>query len=72
MNRDEFLKEFQEVIQSEDELTFEQDLNDIDEWDSLSVMATIAFIDKNFGIKVSHKDIIEMKTIDDIAKKVGL
>ena len=47
-------------------------LDDLDEWDSLSAMATIAFLDKEFGIKITSADIAEFETIEDIAKKAGI
>lgn len=72
MTRDEFLTEMQEVLQAEEPLTFETVLKDLEEWDSLSVMATMAFLDKNFGVKTTLADYIGMKTIEDIAVKAGL
>ena len=72
MTRDEFLKEMVEVLQTEDKLSFDTVLADLDEWDSLSVMATMAFLDKSFGVKTTMKDYKEMKTIGDIATKAGL
>ena len=72
MTRDEFLNEMVEVLQTEEEISFETELDTLDEWDSLSVMATMAFLEKSFGVKTTMKDYKEMKTIGDIAKKAGL
>ena len=72
MTKDEFLNEMVEVLQTEDEITFDTILADLAEWDSLSVMATMAFLDKTFGVKTTMKDYKEMKTIGDIANKVGI
>ena len=72
MNTQEFLTEMQDVLQTEEDLSMETVLNDLDEWDSLSVMATMAFLEKNFGVKTTMKDYKEIKTIGDIAKKAGL
>ena len=72
MTKEEFLNEMVEVLQTEEELSFETVLDDLDEWDSLSVMATMAFLEKSFGVKTTMKDYHEMKTIGDIAKKAGL
>ena len=47
-------------------------LEDIDEWDSLSKMATIAFVDKEFGYKLTFADYDEMVTVSDIVNKIGL
>lgn len=72
MTRDEFLVEMQDVLQTDDTLTAETTLDDLAEWDSLSMMATMAFLDKNFGVKVGLKDFKEMVTIGDIAAKAGV
>ena len=72
MTRDEFLTEMQDVLQTEEELSFATVLKDLEEWDSLSLMATMAFLDKTFGVKTTMSDYRGMKTIGDIARKAGL
>lgn len=72
MTKDEFLNEMTDVLQTETEISLDTVLTDLDEWDSLSIMATMAFLDKSFGVKTILKDYKEMKTIGDIAKKAGL
>ena len=72
MTKDEFLKEMVDVLQTEDEINFDTVLETLSEWDSLSVMATMAFLDNSFGVKTTLSDYREMKTIGDIARKAGL
>ena len=72
MTNEEFLSKMQDVLQTEDELSLDTVLDDLAEWDSLSVMATMAFLDKDFGVKTTMKDYKNMKTIGDIAQKAGL
>ncbi|WP_298069550.1 phosphopantetheine-binding protein [uncultured Mailhella sp.] len=72
MSREEFLTEMQDVLQTEEELSFATVLKDLEEWDSLSVMATMAFLDKTFGVRTTMSDYRDMKTIEDIAQKAGL
>ncbi len=72
MNKEQFLEEMVEVLQTEDEITMDTVLEDLEEWDSLSIMSTMAFLDKNFGVKTTMKDYQNMKTIEDIARKAGL
>lgn len=72
MTRDEFLTELQDVLQRDDALAFDMLLDDIEEWDSLSKMATMAFLDKHFGVKTRFADYKDMQTVEDIAKKAGL
>ena len=72
MNRTEFLEKMQDVLQMEDELTFDTVLEDLDEWDSLAMMAVTAFLDKNFNLKLTFNDFKNFKTVEDIAKKAGI
>ena len=72
MTREEFLEAMVDVLQTEEEITFDTLLEDLEEWDSLSIMATMAFLEKEFGVKTSMKDYQKMQTIEDIAKKAGV
>ena len=72
MTKDEFLVQMQDVLQTDAELKQETVLVDLDEWDSLSMMATMAFLDKNFGVKVKIVDLKTLATIGDIAAKAGV
>ena len=72
MTRDEFLVEMQDVLQTEETLTVDTVLADLTEWDSLAVMATMAFLDRNFGVQLKISDIKELNTIGDIAAKAGV
>ena len=74
MNRDEFLTNIVDILQIEDEenLSFETNLIDLEEWDSISVISTVAFLDSKFGKKVTVTDLQDAKTIEDIAKLAGI
>lgn len=72
MNKEEFIEKFTDVLQTEEELKEDTVLEDLDEWDSLSKMATMAFFDKELGIKVSFNEIGEFKTVGDVIQKAGI
>ncbi len=72
MTTEEFVVQMEDVLQTETNLTLETVLNDLDEWDSLSMMATMSFLDKNFGVKLKISDVKAFKTIGDIAAKAGI
>lgn len=72
MTKEEFMSEMQDVLQTETELTMETALADLDEWDSLAMMATMAFLDQHFGVKVKIADLKVLATVGDIAAKAGL
>ncbi len=72
MKREEFLEQMQDILQTDETLSFDMNLEDLEEWDSLSKMATVAFLDSNFGIKTTFNDFESIKTIEDIAQKAGI
>ena len=72
MNRKEFLEKMQDILQTDEELNFEMNLDDLDEWDSLAKLAAVAFLDTNFGVKITFSEFESIKTLEDIAKKAGI
>ncbi len=72
MTVNEFLSGMQDVLQIEKTLTLETVLSDLEEWDSLAIMSTMAFLDKNFHKETVFKDYKNLKTLSDIAKLAGV
>ncbi|MGX3097349.1 acyl carrier protein [Helicobacter sp. 23-1046] len=71
MSRTEFLEQLSEIFQTDKELSFDTNLDSLEEWDSLSKITTLAFLDREFGVSLLVSDIEEFKTIEDIAKRCG-
>ena len=72
MNREEFLNNIADALQTEESLSFDTVLDGLDEWDSLSKMAVLAFLNKNFDAKLTFSDFKSISTIEDLAKKAGI
>lgn len=72
MNREEFLVKMQDILQKDDGLSFDTQLSELEEWDSLSKITTLAFLDREFSITMLVSEIENFKTIEDIAKKCGI
>jgi len=47
-------------------------LEDLVEWDSLARMATVAFLDSDFGVGATFEDFAGMRTVADVARKAGV
>ena len=71
MNKADFLVELEDILQREDPCSENDNLEDYDEWDSLSKMAVMAYYDKNFKIKIGLNQLGELKTISDLIKLAG-
>lgn len=71
MKTEEFLVELEDVLQREEACNIEDNLEDYEEWDSLSKMAVMAFYNKQFGIKISLNDLKDLKTVGDLIKLAG-
>ena len=66
MKKEEFIESLKEVLQRDDPISENDALAEYEEWDSLSKMAVIAFFDKNFGVKISLKEISQIKSVQDL------
>lgn len=64
----EFIEKFAEAIEVEnvEALTPQTPFRDLEEWSSLSVMLTIAFLDAEIDKQVSNTDIKAAQTIQDL------
>lgn len=73
MNKDEFLNEFKKVLEidSNQEITENIVLNDLEEYDSLAVLGIISMVDENFGKKITAVDFKNFSTINDLINFIG-
>ena len=74
MKKKEFIDELKDALEIEDEdqeITLETDLRYVEEYDSLSVLAIIAMIDKNFGKQIPSSDFSKIKTVSNLMELIG-
>lgn len=75
MKTEDFINELKEALEIEDEdqeITLETDLRNVEEYDSLSVLAIIAMIDKNFGKQISSADFAKVTTVNSLMDLIGI
>ncbi len=72
MTKAEFLEKLQDIFETDIELTEDMALNDLEEWDSLSMMAVMAFLNKSLSIHLLPDEVKKITTIGDLVKKAGL
>ena len=72
MTKAEFLKKIEMNIMAEEgTLSGSETLADLDGWDSLAVMSTLALLDKLFGVRIAAEKIYQCRTVDDVAALAG-
>ena len=71
MNTTTFLEQMQDVLDIEDRtLSLEDNFRELEEWDSLAYLSTIAMIDDEYGVVIDSKAFRELQTLGDIAKAI--
>ena len=71
MNRKEFIAKIADIMDSEEKLTIETNLPDIEEWDSIAIMSTVALMD-SLGKKVTVDDIKNVSTMKELVDMAGI
>jgi acyl carrier protein len=66
MTLEEKLALITETIDTEENLKPETQLSDIEEWDSMAVISTIAMLDRKFGRVLSAEQIEGLQSVNDI------
>jgi len=73
MKKSEFVKNLAEFCEFEDQkLKPETLLKSIEGYDSISVMSIIAFVDENFRVRLTAKQIKEFTDFNSIILRIGV
>lgn len=66
ITKNDFMEIFLDLLQRDDPLTAETTLTDLAEWDSMSIMAVMAYADKKHGKTLMLDDFKSLTTVDDL------
>ena len=73
MNKSEFIKEFSEYCEFEEsDIKLDTELKSIEGFDSMAILAIIAFADEKFGIKLPVVQIRSATDIESLSKLLGI
>lgn len=73
MNRSEFIKHIADILEIDPgNLTGSEVLEEIGNWDSLSIISYVAMVDAELNKIVSPEKLKEAKTIDDLISLAGI
>ena len=67
MQQDEFIEIMTELILRDTPLAMSDQLKDIEEWDSMSMMALIAYFDTILQTRVTFEQLEKAQTVADVA-----
>lgn len=70
MNEQNFLTDLTDLLDTEEEISLDTNLEEIEEWDSLSYVSFIAIAVSKYKISVSKEEIKAAKTVRDLYKAV--
>ena len=71
MKKGDFLVELEDILQREEPCTENDNLDEYEEWDSLSQMSLIAYMDRTFGVKLGFNNFENVKTVADLIELAG-
>lgn len=66
VTQEQFLKDFKDLLSREDEIQMEQDLLDIDEWDSFSAISFLNMIKEKYQVEAKPFAIAEAVLVEDL------
>jgi len=72
MQKAEFLSSLEEIMQQmPGTLKGDEPLDGLPGWDSVALMGYIALIDEKFSVRITGKQILECRTVDDLMALAG-
>jgi len=73
MKMSKFIEKIKEALEidSNEKITEDSGLRDLEEYDSLGVLTIIMMIDENFGKQLSSSDFEKITTVGSLMKLIG-
>lgn len=70
MTEKQFLEKMVDLLDTEEEVTLDTVLADIEEWDSISLVGFLAFANNHSNSKITAADVRKAQTINDLYEMV--
>lgn len=71
MSKEEFLEQMLDVLNREEEIAFEDRLEDIEEWDSLGYVAFLAMATEFTDKTIKASEVRGAQTVEDLYNLIG-
>lgn len=66
MEKNVFIEKMSDILDVEDEITMDTKLDELEEWDSLSIVSYVAMANTSSGKRIEPKIVREAETIRDL------
>jgi len=72
MNTQEFLENFKEALEMEEgtELNLSDNFQELEDWDSLSMLSVIALLDEEYNFIIETEDLKKLNTIQELVNAI--
>ena len=70
VSQEQFLKDFKEPLSTNEEISMDTDLLEIDVWDSYSAVSFLAMISEKYGIEAEPFTVAEAIFVEDLYRIV--
>ena len=71
MNAENFIKSLKEIMDTDADFDLQTKLKDIEDWDSLSLVAFLSFCNSKLKLSVTPEEVKGAETVGDLFKFVG-
>ena len=66
ISQEQFIRDLQNMLKTDEELTIDMDLLDIEAWDSFSMVAFMAMIEEKYQVKLDKFTVAEAVLVEDL------
>ena len=66
ISQEQFIHDLQNMLKTDEELTIDMDLLDIEAWDSFSMVAFIAMAEEKYQVKLDKFTVAEAVLVEDL------
>ncbi|UQB67776.1 phosphopantetheine-binding protein [Epilithonimonas zeae] len=71
MKTNEFLEKLQDEMEEDNALSLSTKFKELENYDSMSILSLIVFIDENFGKKLDTKQFKDIQTLQELKELIG-
>lgn len=66
ISEEQFINDLQVMLKTEEVITMDMDLLDIESWDSFSMVAFVAMAEEKYNVKVDKFSVVEAVLVEDL------